>query len=65
MKTRMIGRANISISNVDDVENEKVTLSYFVTDCGDADSAEEIKAKMDQVAESFGADVNKKTVKAK
>jgi len=53
------------ISNKDDEENETVTLSYIVKDVGSLASAEDIKAKLDEAAEEFGATVHKKTVEVK
>jgi len=58
----MESKANIMISNKDDEENETVTLSYIVKDVGTMDTAEEIKSKLDEAAEAFGATVHKKPV---
>ncbi len=61
----MESKTNIMISNKDDEENETVTLSYIVKDVGSLASAEDIKAKLDEAAESFGATVHKKSVEVK
>ena len=46
-------KANILISNVG-ADDAKVSLSYFVTDVGSVESAEEIKAELDAIIESHG-----------
>jgi len=57
----MKGQANISISNVDDLEGEKITLSYFVRECGSLDSAKEIKSKIDDLVEEAGGETTSST----
>jgi len=46
-------KANINRSNVG-TDEEKITLSYFVTDCGSTESAEEIKDELDAVVTKHG-----------
>lgn len=46
-------KANINISNVGSDE-EKITLSYFATDCGSMESAQTIKDEIDAVTKKHG-----------
>lgn len=49
----MDSKANILYSNVG-TEEAKFSLSYFITDCGSLESAEEIKAEIDALIEKHG-----------
>lgn len=49
----MESKANILFSNVG-TDEARVSLSYFVTDAGSVDSAEEIKAELDAVIKKHG-----------
>jgi hypothetical protein len=49
----MDAKANILNSNVG-CDEAKFTLSYFVTDCGSMESAEEIKKELDAVISKHG-----------
>ena len=46
-------KANILLSNVG-ADDAKVILSYFVTDAGSIESAEEIKNEIDEIIEKHG-----------
>ena len=46
-------KANILLSNVG-ADDSKVSLSYFVTDAGSIESAEEIKNEFDEIVEKHG-----------
>ena len=46
-------KANILLSNVG-ADDSKVSLSYFVTDAGSIESAEEIKEEFDEIVEKHG-----------
>ena len=47
-------KANINFSNVGSDE-EKITLSYYVVDCGSIESAQTIKDELDTVTKKHGS----------
>lgn len=51
----MNSKANILYSNVGS-EEAKYSMSYFVTDCGSLESAEEIKEEIDAVIKKHGGE---------
>ncbi len=51
----MNSKANILYSNVGS-EEAKYSLSYFVTDVGSMESAEEIKEEIDAIIEKHGGE---------
>ena len=46
-------KANILLANVG-ADDAKVSLSYFVTDVGSVESAEDIKEELDAIIEKHG-----------
>jgi len=56
----MEGKANLNKTNLDNTDKETITLSYFVKECGDEETAEQIKSEFDLIVEKHGGDVHKR-----
>ncbi len=59
----MEAKGNILIANLDDKERESVSVSFFVKDVGDEETAKTLIRKFGQIAKAEGADVATKPIK--
>ena len=56
----MEGKGNLATANLDNTDKETITLSYFVKECGDEETARQIKSEFDLIIEKHGGDVHKR-----
>ena len=50
----MEGKANIQIGQVNNLEKQKVSLTYYVVGCDSVEDAQSIKYAIDAVAQEYG-----------
>ena len=57
----MEGKANIQIGQVNNLEKQKVSLTYYIVGCDNVEDAQSIKYSLDKVAEAYGAVIHEDT----